>query len=162
VVPLHINGSDHSVLVNRGWIPLAESTPEARRAFDMAGDVTIEGIAYRSQTRPDTYFAATDPTPSPPETRLDAWFRVDIARIAQQLDEPLLPIFIVQSPDEPMANALPLRQETTDLGEGPHLGYAMQWFSFAIVLVVLYAVFLWQQAGNRQPNTNTQELEKPI
>jgi cytochrome oxidase assembly protein ShyY1 len=48
VVPFKIAGSQRAVLVNRGWIPLEESDRTARRAFDFEGEITVEGIAYRS------------------------------------------------------------------------------------------------------------------
>jgi len=145
VVPLQISGSEQAVLVNRGWIPLASSTPEARQAsYSVEDQVTVEGIAYRTQTRPDAFLAPTDPTPAPGKNRLDVWFRVDIDRIQQQLDYPLLPVFVEQStdadPDTP-----PLQEENIDLSEGPHLGYALQWFSFAVILVIIYTAFTWQE-----------------
>ena len=145
VVPLLISGSNQSVLVNRGWIPLADSDREARRIYDADGEVTIEGIAYRAQIRPDSYFVPTDPTPGPDQSRLDAWFRVDIPRIQQQVDTPLLPIFVAQTPGQ-NAETPPIPQEIPELNEGSHLGYAIQWFSFAVILIIFYAGFMWQEA----------------
>ena len=145
VVPLLISGSNQSILVNRGWIPLAESDREARRVFDANGEVTIEGIAYRAQTRPDSYFVPTDPTPGPGQSRLDIWFRVDIPRIQQQVDYPLLSIFVAQSPNSNTQNP-PIPQEIPQSNEGSHLGYAIQWFSFAVILIIFYAGFMWQQS----------------
>ena len=144
VAPFQITGSEQAVLVNRGWIPLGQSDQAARRQFDAEGELTIEGIAYRSQTRPDFFLAPTDPTPPPGQNRLDAWFRVDIDRIQQQVNIPLLPIFIEQLPN-PAATSPPFRPDNLDLSDGPHLGYALQWFSFAVILVVLYAVFVWKE-----------------
>jgi surfeit locus 1 family protein len=69
---------------------------------------------------------------------------VDIGRIQQQVNAPLLPIFIEQFPN-PAATSPPFRQDNIDLSEGPHLGYALQWFSFAVILGVLYAVFVRQE-----------------
>ena len=90
--------------------------------------------------------------PGPPENRLDAWFRVDIDRIQQQLPDPLLPVFVEQSPSNPPATAPPFPKEPAALDEGPHLGYAIQWFSFGLILLLLYGGFLWQQAqtGNQE------------
>ena len=150
VTPLLIAGSDQSVLVNRGWIPLAESDREARRIYDASDEVTIEGIAYRAQIRPDSYFAPTDPTPGPDQSRLDVWFRVDIPRIQQQVDYPLLPIFVAQAPDPNSAETPPIPQEIPEPNEGSHLGYAIQWFTFAVILVGTYASFLWQDVKRNQ------------
>ena len=145
VVPLLISSSDQSVLVNRGWIPLVESDREARRIYDAGDEVTIEGIAYRAQIRPDSYFGPTDPTPGPGQSRLDIWFRVDIPRIQQQVDYPLLPIFVAQAPGS-ITEVPPIPQEIPQLNEGSHLGYAIQWFSFAVILIGTYTAFMWQQA----------------
>lgn len=144
VVPLHIEGSNTAVLVNRGWIPLAFSETEARRAYDVGGSVTLEGVAYSTQTRPDTFLAPTDPTPAPGQDGLDTWFRVDIERIQQQVDYPLLPVFVVQSPNGESSTP-PIPAENVDLSDGPHLGYALQWFTFALILAGIYSAFTWQE-----------------
>lgn len=145
VTPLRISGSDTAVLIDRGWIPLDQTEPAARRAYDITGTVTITGIAYATQPQPSGYLVMPDPTLAPGQSRLDKWFRVDTERIGQQLDYPLLPVFVRQSPgDNP--DELPLRAEDFDLSEGSHLSYAIQWFSFGFILVVVYASFLWQEA----------------
>lgn len=148
ITPLRISGSESAVLVDRGWIPLAEVEPAARRAYDITGEVAITGIAYATQPQPSGYLVMPDPTLAPGESRLDKWFRVDTERIGQQLDYPLLPVFVRQSPGENL-DEMPLRAEDFDLSEGSHLGYAIQWFSFAFILVAVYASFLWQEARKK-------------
>ncbi len=145
VTPLIISGSEQAVLVNRGWIPLEEMAPAARRAYDVTGPVTIEGLAYRSQPQPSGYLVVVDATPAPGQTRLDDWFRVDVEGIGRQLDYPLLPLYVRQSPG-PNPDEMPLRAEEFDLSEGSHLGYAIQWFTFALILVIVYFSLLWQEA----------------
>jgi len=146
IVPLQIANSDQAVLVDRGWIPFDTSDLPARRAYDLEDQVTITGIARPGQTRPDTFLAPTDPEPKPGENRLDAWFRIDIDRIQGQVSAPLLPIFIEQSPDSEAAAATPpIPEENVDLGEGSHLGYAIQWFTFALILAIVYTTFTWQE-----------------
>lgn len=147
VTPLRLKDSDRAVLVDRGWIPRGDSDPDPAdlTAYDLSGEVTLEGIAYQTQTRPGT-LSPLDPPLKEGQTRMVAWFRVDIERIQEQLPYQLLPIFIRQLPS-PHADAKSLpRQETgLTLDEGPHLDYALQWFSFAAILVVTYAVFLRQE-----------------
>ena len=71
---------------------------------------------------------------------------MDIDRIQAQIPYPLLPIFIEQSPDPgETAASLPHRSGSVALDEGPHLGYAIQWFSFAAILLITYAVFMRQE-----------------
>lgn len=146
ITPLKIKGSERAVLVDRGWIPLVEAGPDNWRVYDVSGEVTVNGIARRSQPRPDGFLVPTDPTPGPGQTRLTAWFRVDIDRIQQQVPYPLLPIFIEQSPDPAVGtNRPPLPAGDPVLDEGPHLNYAIQWFTFALILLITYAAFLRQQ-----------------
>lgn len=153
ITPLRLDGSNRAVLVDRGWIPSDDAGRETRQVYNETGRVTVEGIAAKSQPRPDRFLVPTDPTPAPPETRLDEWFRVDIERIQAQVPYPLLPIFIKQSPDKnAKPDTPPLRAEMIDLSEGPHLNYALQWFSFAIILLVVYGTLLRREAkrdGNK-------------
>jgi surfeit locus 1 family protein len=155
LTPLRISGSSAAVLVDRGWIPREQSDPAARSAFAApAGEVLVAGIARRSQ---EDLGGPQDPPLGPERPRLDAWFRVDIAGIQQQAGYALLPIFIEQQPEPaPAGNssgdpALPRRTPIADLGEGPHLGYAAQWFGFAIILLVGYVVFAYQQVRRGKP-----------
>jgi surfeit locus 1 family protein len=145
VTPLQIAGSDQAVLIDRGWLPLDETEQAQRRQYDQNGVVTVEGIAYQSQPQSERWGVPQDPIPGPGENRRDQWFRVDIGRIEQQLPYPLLPIFITQSADENSdVDTPPLREGPIELDEGNHLSYALQWFSFAAIAVIVYGILLWQ------------------
>lgn len=148
VTPLRITGSDQAVLVDRGWIPLADAEAEKWRSYDLAGEVTVNGVAYPGQAQPEGYLTLSDPTPVPGQNRLDRWFRIDIERMQAQLPYPLLPIFVEQSPEAgTAAGELPRQEDNINvtLDQGPHLGYAIQWFSFALILVITYVVFVRQE-----------------
>jgi surfeit locus 1 family protein len=141
ITPLIIEGSDRAVMVDRGWIPYAESTPEKWSKFAEPGPVEVKG-----------WILLTDPTPgsaqvgNAPERSL-SWFRVDIDRIQAQVSHPLLHVYIQQSPT-PSRTGLPYRSELNpDLSEGPHLGYAIFWFSFAAMLGVGYGRFVQQKSA---------------
>ncbi len=143
IVPLQIAGTDQAVLVNRGWIPFDDFEPEARVKYLVEGQVTVEGMAHQTQL-PPSRFAPSDPDPQPGEWH-DAWFRIDIDRIQHQLDAPLLPIYIEALPGSVPDESPPLREPIGDTGEGNHFNYALQWFSFALILTVTYAGFTWQE-----------------
>ncbi|RME97284.1 MAG: SURF1 family protein, partial [Chloroflexi bacterium] len=130
-----------------------EQEPEARRAYDVTGEVTVAGIAYRSQPQPEGWLVIRDKVPAPGQGRLDKWFRVDVDGISQQLAYPLLPVFVRQSPGANPAE-LPAREENFDLTEGSHLSYALQWFSFAVILLVVYGAWLKKQADDERRMTN--------
>lgn len=144
ITPLRISGSDKMVLVDRGWIPFTEALPESRKAFEVPGEVQITGVARATQP----YLPGSGPEDAPltaERPRLDAWFRVDIERIQQQVNQPLLPVFVELQPTPGAPPKLPQPSKTESLGEGSHLGYAFQWFSFAIILVAGYIVLTYRQ-----------------
>jgi surfeit locus 1 family protein len=148
LTPLRISGSATAVLIDRGWLPREQADPTKRGAAAAPpGEVLVSGIARRSQEHQG---GPADPPLGPDRPRLDAWFRVNIAGIQQQAGYPLLPIFIEQQP-APGDPELPRRTPIADLGEGPHMGYAVQWFGFAIILLVGYIVFAYQQARRISP-----------
>jgi surfeit locus 1 family protein len=143
LTPLRIEGSDAAVLVNRGYVPFEMSQPDQRRVFRAAaGPVEVRGILRRGQTRPSR-FAPADPTPVPGQAGVDAWFRVDIERIQEQVPYRLLPVFLEQEAAPPAGAAppaagqprFPRPEPDISLSEGPHLFYAGQWFAFAALLV---------------------------
>jgi surfeit locus 1 family protein len=135
------------VLVDRGWLPLNAAAPEERSLFNGPGPVTVEGIAYQTQTRPGA-LTPLDKVQAG-ESRLDAWFRVDIDMIQQQIPYALLPVFVAQTNTLAAAPTdLPRPVGQVQLDEGPHLSYAVQWFSFALALVVIYGFFIRQELSN--------------
>ena len=97
LVPLRIAGSDAAVLVDRGWIPYEMADPAQRAQFrDAAGEVEVSGILRRSQARPGRVAPADLPL-GPDRPRLDAWHRVDIPRIQEQIPYPLAPLYLEEA-----------------------------------------------------------------
>jgi surfeit locus 1 family protein len=110
------------------------------------GPVTITGIARRSQSR-SAFFLPADPTAMPGGARLDAWFWPDVSQIQIQTPYALLP-FYVELAAAPGGQAPPISGYEVDLTDGPHLSYAIQWFSFSLILLVGSAA-LWRQRRRR-------------
>jgi surfeit locus 1 family protein len=147
LTPLRLTGSDQAVLVDRGWIPYTESDPTARAGYQTpTGPVTVTGLARLSQARTMPFLPA-DPTLTPDQPRLDAWFWPDIPQIQAQIAYPVLDFYLEADPPAQLG-ALPYAGHDYDLSDGPHLSYAIQWFGFAITLVV-GAWVLWRQRRKR-------------
>jgi len=152
--PLVIAGSDYAVLVNRGWIPQEQASPAERAQYAEAGQVTVQGVLRRFMDEPKIA-GVPDPTLSPGETRLDAWNFILYDRMQAQIDHPLLPVYIEQTPAEG-DDDLPQRYFTeVALDEGSHLGYALQWFSFALIALIGYPIFV-----RKQEERKSQDLAK--
>jgi surfeit locus 1 family protein len=146
LTPLRIAGSEAAILVDRGWIPYEVSGPGHRAVFSgPEGQVEVQGILGRSQTR-SSNFSPADPPLGPARLRLDAWHRVDLSRIQEQIPYPLLPLYLEQEgPPAPTGEAaarFPRPAPEVELSEGSHLFYAIQWFAFAGILAGGYGFFL--------------------
>ena len=134
-----------AVLVERGWIPAdGNSAPADWRKYDEPGWVTVEGQIRLGQTKPDLG-GVPDPTLVPGQTRLDFWNIVNIERIRAQVPYPLLDIFV--QPNVDMDDTVPPipYQPEIELTEGQHFGYALQWFTYATILVLGYPFYVRRQ-----------------
>lgn len=141
LTPLRIENSQEAVLVDRGWIPAEDFEAGALAQYDEPGVVKVQGMLRASNTSPD-FGRRADPTLAPGEQRLEAWYLVNVERIAEQISYPLLPVYIQQAPD-PAWVRLPYRSlPDLEITEGPHLGYALQWFTFAVILGIGYPIFI--------------------
>lgn len=143
LTPLSLDGLPYVILVDRGWIPLDQRAPENWQQYREDGMIRVEGRIRLGQNR--RMFGAPDPTLIPGQSRLDAWNAVNLERIALQVEGNLLPVYMAASPGSQKMD-LPRRSDVLpDLSEGPHLGYAVQWFSFAAVLAIGYPFFVRKQ-----------------
>jgi cytochrome oxidase assembly protein ShyY1 len=73
------------------------------------------------------------------------WRRLELEALRRRLPYPVLPVYILQSPDRSLP-AFPRRLEAPPVDEGPHLGYAVQWFLFA-GLAAAFAVLVVGRTG---------------
>ena len=142
LTPLLFGGE--AVLVDRGWIPAdGNSTASDWRKYDEAGTVNISGQIRLEQAKP-AFGGVPDKLPGS-GAKLDIWNNADLQNIARQLPYPVLPVY-VQPATNPSDTAPPIPfQPEVEITEGPHMGYAFQWFTFATILFVGYPFFLRKQ-----------------
>jgi surfeit locus 1 family protein len=141
LTPLIVQGSDQAIMVNRGWIPYEDFEAGKLSQFDENGLVEVNGVIRRSQTKPRIGGRA-DQIPAEGEPPLQAWNWINVGGIAGQLPYELLPVYLQGSP-EPSRDQMPYRtQLELDLSEGSHLGYAFQWFTFALILAIGYPIYV--------------------
>lgn len=133
-----------AVLVDRGWIPAeGNSTAADWRKYDQPGLVNVSGQIRLGGAKP-AILGVDDPLPEN-GAKLEVWNNANLTRIGAQMPYPILPVYV-----QPQANAndteppIPFQPEI-ELTEGPHFGYALQWFTFATILFVGYPFFLRKQ-----------------
>lgn len=134
-----------AVLVDRGWIPAeGNDSPAGWTRYATTSPAEVHGLMRLGQESPD-FGGLPDPTLTPGQSRLDIWNFVNIERIGAQVPYPLLPIYIQLDPD-PNDTEPPIPyQPIIELTEGPHFGYALQWFTFAIILLIGYPFYIRKQ-----------------
>lgn len=128
VTPLRIAGSDSALLVNRGFVPAADAITADLDSLDEPGTITVRGRAGPFPSSSDS---------GEPLSRGGrvSWKRLDLEALRQVLPYPVLAVSILQTPDTALPRH-PIRLQPAPLDDGPHLSYAVQWFSFALIGLV--------------------------
>ena len=142
VTPLLLAGQETAVLVLRGWLP---NNNEDFAAYNPQEIGDIFGYVQPSQQ-----LSGGRVTEFTEDGRL---FRIDIPVIAETLPYELLPVFVTAVPPDvasgdvtAIQSGLPFPiQPDLSLSEGNHLNYALQWFSFSILLGVIYIYYVYRQ-----------------
>lgn len=142
-----------AVLVNRGWVPAhyLEGWPVADAA-PSPGVVDVTGVVRAPERRGS--FGPRDPD----DGELLLVSRVDVERIARQIDAPVRPFWIQLTTPAP-AGGIPAPVPVPDLGEGNHLSYAVQWFIFAAGAAGGWLILLRVSARRRALAPATADLE---
>ena len=74
----------------------------------------------------------------------------DLERVAEQMDTALLPVYVQIVPDAVQSQPPFANPPELDLSEGSHFGYAVQWFSFATLLLVGYPFYARRQDQRKE------------
>ncbi|MDJ0954116.1 MAG: SURF1 family protein [Acidimicrobiia bacterium] len=139
-----------AIVVDRGWVIIDLDTPGDSEFAPPAGQVTVIGTLRNTQTRGS--FGPVDP----PTGTLERISRVDLDRIDQQVAADLLPVYmqlLEQDPAQP--DGIPALVPLPTPSEGPHRGYAAQWFLFSAVVVVGYPILLRRTAATKAGTPST-------
>lgn len=163
VTPLVLDGGDKALLVDRGWIPAADiESGRWQQYADESGPQTVIGFVQPSQILfgKAAEKAAQQVGPQGPTSQ---WYRIDVAALQRQMPYQLLPVFLLQSPGPEGNTTLPYRIEPdVDLSEGPHLGYALQWFAFALVAGGVYVGVVHSREHKAKRPTQPEAVLEPF
>jgi surfeit locus 1 family protein len=144
-----------TLLVDRGWVPLADGDRWPVEAMaPPAGEVEVSGLL------------------APPEsgsTRLDR--RPDGTGVVAAIDPPRLaeaagaddvyPVYLLADDGGTPASSYPVPVPPPGLDDGPHRSYAVQWFLFASVGVVGWIVLLRRRGPLAPARPATRRTEEP-
>ena len=144
LTPLDL-GDGTALVINRGWIPYSYTADGSWSDFaPPVGPVSVIGTIEQPQVRASG--GVVNSPADAAEGTLRTLARVDVARLGRQVDERLFPLYVnlqTQTPPQPEELVLPAVVPPPDLSdEGPHLSYAMQWFMFSAMTLVVYPLLL--------------------
>lgn len=128
LTPVHVQGAG-DVLVNRGWVPAADAATVDLAAIERPEHIDATGIILPFPGPNGSADVA------PADTFRVVWFAIDATALRAQFPYDLMPVEIRLLPDE-AAPEFPVRLDPPALDPGPHLGYAIQWFSFAVIAIL--------------------------
>ena len=125
VTPLRIAGSDRRVLVNRGWV--GETGAKVP-----TGEVVVSGVADVSSPPALVLHSGDDAG----KGWGDRWPYLTLPLFAATVPYPLQTIVVLQDPADAHGFVREWPRELPK--EGMHIGYALQWFAFALIGLVVF------------------------
>jgi cytochrome oxidase assembly protein ShyY1 len=134
VTPLILDSSETAVLVNRGFVPTPDAFTIHLDSLRERGAARVEGLAL-------PFKAGGAPVRHKGET---TWARLDWNALSGQLPYPIARVYLQQLPDSALPR-FPRRLDPPALDDGPHLNYAIQWFSFSAMALVFGIVIVRQR-----------------
>jgi surfeit locus 1 family protein len=140
--PFRMEGTDTAFIVIRGFVPSADAMSVDRGALREEGTRTIRGVTFPL------------PLDGVPIERHGAttWSRIPGAwiQLPGNYPYPVYPYALWQEKESGMSG-FPIRIGAPELGTGPHLSYAIQWFAFAVIFAVGGVAYLRTKAPHLGP-----------
>lgn len=133
-VPVLVTGPDRVLLVNRGWVEAGPSREHRPDVSLDASELVASGIVDHPRRTlllgDDGYAGSSWPK---------VVQRIDLEKVALDLKRPVLPFVVLLDEADPHGF---VREWSPYLGIGPdrHRGYALQWFSLAVTVAVVWIV----------------------
>ncbi len=140
VTPLKIDNNNNFVYIERGWISLEDFKDIEAINRNYIDHQNLEGIVRLPQSESD--FGGKSSNAG--DANSPFFLYVDLDLLKTNMEYGLLPVYI-QLKDENNNQKPYSKLPEIEITEGPHFGYAMQWFFFASLLGVGYPFFVRNQ-----------------
>jgi len=134
ITPLRQSSTDTAILVNRGWVYAPDAMSVDLNRWHEPVAMTGEGYVENYQSRPGQPKSAS---------HRNAYRWLDLPTVSRAFPYPVAPFLVVLIADSGTTPAnVPPRVEVPPLDEGPHMSYAIQWFSFAAISIFGMILYL--------------------
>ncbi|MCP3673319.1 MAG: SURF1 family protein [Gammaproteobacteria bacterium] len=132
VTPFYLEGSDAAILVNRGWVFVGRDRKVLPEVSLPTGMISLKGRLSSPRSKPTIF--GDDEMPDAYSEKL--WTYLDIDYVSKKYQIKLEPFMILQENDieDGLLRQLPDYESNVTM----HLGYAVQWFAFALFLALAF------------------------
>jgi surfeit locus 1 family protein len=144
VVPDSGSANQPAILVHRGWAYAADGMTVDDTLWREGEDADVEGYL-------EVFPAGAGPVVIAAESRLVR--RLDAESLRTMIPYPVAPMLVIQQKgagEQPGTVRHPFRVEAPTMDEGPHRGYALQWFAFAGITVLGTVAVVLRERENRR------------
>jgi surfeit locus 1 family protein len=147
LTPLRLDGAGFAVLVNRGWVPAADGATIDFEYFVADSAITATGVLLPFPTADDSRGGTPRPAAQPGMAEFRrVWFAVDPGELRAQFPYRLADVQLqILAERDPTTAPIPAAAPALDAG--PHLGYAIQWFSFGLIALIGWGAIVLRGAG---------------
>ncbi|HSJ23526.1 MAG TPA: SURF1 family protein [Longimicrobiales bacterium] len=154
LTPLLLTERGGAVLVNRGWVPSPDAATIETADFDDPGAITVTGLVLPFPGAHESLAQRTGGQTGTGTEFRRVWYTVDAAALRAQYPYPMLPVLVQMLPQQGTSPTMgrgeyPAALEPPPLDDGPHLGYALQWFGFALIGLIGWVALVVRSQGSR-------------
>lgn len=153
--PLKLKGSDHYVMISRGFIPYEDIAPESWEKFNFTPYEKLDGVLQESKE--SRLFGPKNPTVGQGLPLQHKWFFPEISRMSRQLPYPVITSVFVQRIGGPPSGKYPEESISVRVPPSTHFGYMIEW---ALLAALTLAIGFLLQAFPRQNRINSANTEK--
>ncbi len=127
LTPMRLEDTDRYLLIDRGWLAQGAKRGVVPDMPPATGVIPVSGWLDYPRSTPVII-------PGPVESEKTLWPYLDMEALAARLGAPL-PNFVIHATDDAV---LRHKDPEFDAKSGMHIGYAIQWFAFAVAAAGTY------------------------
>ncbi len=122
-------GGTQTIMVNRGWVPVGRDRKILPELETPTGEIQIQGVLAPPRSKPPLILVE-------PVIEDKVWPYYDGERYAERIGRKVLPVIMLLSENDPYGYVRQWPKYETKVGM--HIGYAIQWYVFALIVVATY------------------------
>lgn len=129
LTPFILKEDQSVIIVNRGWVPLSRDRSILPELETPEGELHLHGIISPPKSKPPLILGELD-------TTTKVWLYFDKIIFEKKSGQPLLPVIILLDKND--AHGYVREWPKYEEKVGMHIGYAIQWYVFALIVLVTY------------------------